>query len=104
MKRIILLFGIFFFYFAFSQGENNNWYFGNGTKGVNFNTTPPSVLTENAMYTHGGVTTISDAFGNLLFYTNGQEVWNRQHEIMLNGIYLTAGMNTQQVIILPHPG
>lgn len=103
MKKIILLFGLFFSCFAFSQGENNNWYFGNKAA-ITFNTSPPVALTDSQMDTNEGVATVSDANGNLLFYTNGRTIWNRQHQIMTNGTDLSANPSTQQTLILPKPG
>lgn len=103
MKKIIVLFGLFLSCFAFSQGENNNWYFGNKAA-VTFNTNPPSALTDSAMNAFEGVATISDSNGNLLFYTNGQTIWNRQHQEMTNGTGLSAVPSTQQTLILPKPG
>lgn len=53
---------------------------------------------------------ISDSTGNLLFYTNGQQVWNKNHEVMPNGNDLEIGLvgdyassETQGVIIVPKP-
>ena len=37
------------------------------------------------MGTVEAVASISDSAGNLLFYSNGQRVWNRLHEVMPNG-------------------
>lgn len=34
---------------------------------------------------------ISDSAGNLLFYTNGEKVWNKNHEVMPNGEGLEIG-------------
>jgi len=103
MKKIIILFGATLSYFAFSQGENNNWYFGNKA-GVTFNTTPPTALTDSEMNTLEAVSTISDSNGNLLFYTNGQTIRNRQHLTMTNGSGLYGYPTTHQTIILPKPG
>lgn len=35
--------------------------------------------------------TFSDSSGNLLFYSNGIDVWNAQHELMENGEWLNPG-------------
>ncbi len=42
----------------------------------------PMVLLDGALITEGGCATISDASGNLLFYTDGITVYNRNHSIM----------------------
>lgn len=49
--------------------------------------------------------TISDANGNLLFYTDGISVWNRNHVVMANGSgLLSHASSTQGVLITPYPG
>lgn len=89
--------------------EANNWYFGNYA-GVNFNTTPPTALTNgqlggpNNIPQQEGVGSISDADGNLLFYTNGLSVWNAQHQVMENGFGLNGDNSTSQSgLIVPQP-
>ena len=82
----------------------NIWYFGEQA-GIDFNETPPVALTdENLMDSPEGCAAISDRNGDLLFYTNGRTVWNKDHEVMLNGV-LIGGDSTsaQSSIILPVP-
>ena len=71
---------------AFSQNETVNWYFGYQA-GLNFsaNNNTPTLLTDSAMITPAGCSSISDSQGNLLFYTNGNTVWNKDHQIMESG-------------------
>ncbi len=73
--------------------------------GVNFNTDPPPIaLTNSAINTSEGTAVISDAHGNLLFYTDGSIVYNRNHTIVLNGEDLGASFTTtQSAIIAPLP-
>jgi len=81
-----------------------NWYFGDSA-GINFATTPPTALNNGAMYTYEGCASISDTNGNLLFYTNGEKVWNKNHEIMEMGDSLLGSTDaTQSSIIIPQPG
>ncbi len=85
------------------QGEANNWYFGQNA-GISFNTTPPTALTNGQVNTLEGCTTISDATGNLLFYTDGITVWNRLHTIMPNGTGLKGDpSSTSSALIVPQP-
>lgn len=89
-----------------SNGQNqaDNWYFGNRA-GLNFNNCSPAILTDGELNTHEGVATISDATGNLLFYTDGITVWNRLHSIMSNGTGLFGHpSSTQSAVIVPRPG
>ena len=89
---------------TYAQLQNSHWYFGDKA-GLKFNkeTLTPSVMSNNyLMETNGGSASISDNDGNLLFYTDGITVWNRNHEVMPNGTGL-FGSNTvsQSVIIVP---
>jgi gliding motility-associated-like protein len=69
---------------ASAQKEAHNWYFGYFA-GFTFNTDPPSALPTSPMNAPYGCTSFSDRQGNLLFYSNGQAVWNADHQIMENG-------------------
>jgi len=90
---------------SFSQSVTSNWYFGKKA-GLNFSSLNPQVLTDGNMATPAGCATISDNQGNLLFYTNGQIVWNKDHLLMENddGIILGNSNSTQSSIIIPIPG
>ncbi len=93
----------FIFISGYSQGQETNWYFGN-MAGLNFATTPPTPLTNSAMNAFEGCATISDTAGNLLFYTNGNMVWNKNHTAMPSGNALNGdGAATQTAIIVPAP-
>ncbi|MCD2260797.1 T9SS type B sorting domain-containing protein [Psychroserpens sp. XSD401] len=88
----------------FAQNEANNWYFGIQA-GITFNTGSPTALTDGALITTEGCSAISDSSGNLLFYSNGIDVWDRTHNIMPNGSGLLGNFSsTQSGIIVPHPG
>jgi gliding motility-associated-like protein len=88
---------------SYAQGEANIWYFGNKA-GLDFNTGTPVVLTNGQMTAHEGCATISNGAGQLLMYTNGVTVWNKNHQIMPNGTGLLGGVSsTQSAIIVPHP-
>ena len=82
----------------------NIWYFGWGA-GVDFSSGNPVALTNGAMNTPEGCASICDKNGNLLFYTNGNAVWNKNHDTLTNGFALLGGRSsTQSSIIVPHPG
>ncbi|MFD2433230.1 hypothetical protein ACFSO9_06510 [Mesonia maritima] len=95
-------------FFSNAQGEANNWYFGQNA-GITFNTSPPSVLTDGQLNTNEGCSSISDVNGNLLFYTDGRTVWNRNHQIMSNADYFGGNgllgdpSSTSSGLIVPHP-
>jgi gliding motility-associated-like protein len=102
--RLKLLFIILFSTLASSQ-EAGVWYFGQNA-GLKFNPDGTVVaLTDGQMNTNEGCATISDPNGNLLFYTNGVTVWNKAHQIMINGTGLLGNPDsTQSAVIVPKPG
>jgi gliding motility-associated-like protein len=88
---------------GFSQNETDNWYFGQQA-GLNFSDGNFSILTDGAMNTPAGCSAISDFEGNLLFYTNGATIWNKNHAIMTNGEGLIGEIEMVQTsIIVPNP-
>lgn len=92
---------------AFSQGENNSWAFGIYA-GFDFNSGEPKlILTESE--TSEGAACVSDKDGKLLFYSDGKNVFNREHKLMPNGDSILGnnkrssryGSATQGVAIVP---
>lgn len=105
MKKIIPLF-IFISFLAQTnaQHQTDKWYFG-VLAGVDFTPSLPVALTNGVLNTSEGCSSISDSSGNLLFYSDGQTVWNRIHTVMPNGTGLLAGITcTQAALIVPKPG
>ncbi|APY11948.1 hypothetical protein BWZ22_12225 [Seonamhaeicola sp. S2-3] len=106
MKKIILLFLLCAFSWgASSQRQASNWYFGYGA-GIAFDLDSNSINTLNngQLSTNEGCSSISDDAGNLLFYTDGTIVWNKNHSIMMNGSGLYGdNSSTQSAIIVPKP-
>ncbi|MCL9807680.1 T9SS type B sorting domain-containing protein [Flavobacterium amniphilum] len=86
-----------------AQGETNNWYFGYNS-GMHFNALTPQA-TSGQLYVNQGTSSMSDAAGNLLFYTDGNMVYNKQHQIMVNGFPIADYVESSQAaIIVPKPG
>ncbi|WP_338356871.1 T9SS type B sorting domain-containing protein [Yeosuana marina] len=106
MKKITFLFIFLCLGFkSLGQSEAANWYFGYGG-GIRFNQTSNSItsLNDGQLFTNEGCTSISDDTGNLLFYTDGTRVWNKNHQIMPNGTGLYGdSSSTQSAIIVPKP-
>ena len=73
-----------------SQDEKfaNTWYFGYKA-GLDFNqatdSIPPKVLTDGQMTAPFGSGVMSDGNGKILFYSNGDTIWNGNHTVMTNG-------------------
>jgi gliding motility-associated-like protein len=85
----------------------NIWYFGNGA-GIDFNDVdgldppPRSIINPHAMNAPEGTSTISDANGDVLFYTDGETVYNNLNEVMLDGDSIGGDiLSNQSVIIVP---
>lgn len=72
-----------------AQKEYNQWFFGQGI-GLNFNTNPPSPYQLKVPdYTSNGLegsTSMCDSNGNLIFYTNGDSIFNSQHTSLKESI------------------
>lgn len=109
MKKLFLFLFISFGLTAFSQKQGNTWYFADSV-GLDFSSGSPVVLVNGSLWspagnTTEGTTTISDSAGNLLFYANAEQAWNRNHQVMSNGSGLMGGASsTQGALILPLPG
>ncbi|MFY0604893.1 MAG: T9SS type B sorting domain-containing protein [Flavobacteriaceae bacterium] len=107
MRDLYFLLTVFITFFfsiqIYAQGETMNWYFGDKA-GLDFTGGFASTLGDGEMNTIAGCSTISDWRGNLLFYTNGETVWNKNHVIMDNGTDLAGQKeNLQSSIIIPKP-
>ena len=103
-KFVVLISLLVLCYTAYSQKEADRWYFGKYA-GLNFSNGAPVPLHDGQMVTNEGCATINDKNGNLLFYTNGEKVWNRNHQVMPNGTGLMGGYSsTQSAIVVPFPG
>ena len=87
-----------------AQNETNNWYFGFNA-GLDFNTSTPSIIAGGSVSLGYGSSSISDASGNLLFYTDGQTVWDQTNTIMANGAGLSGDpYRSQPCVIVKQPG
>ncbi|MGZ4090739.1 MAG: T9SS type A sorting domain-containing protein [Bacteroidia bacterium] len=95
---------ILFLYSCFLQGQRaNTWHFGNGA-GLSFSSAPPTALSGGQTGGPDNRSSISDTQGNLLFYTDGVTVWNKNHSQMPNGFGLTGHISAGQcALILPYP-
>ena len=98
--------------------EGNNWYFGYGGR-MTWNTTqiitnggktliglPTPITTPSAMNNQNeGVFCMSDLNGDLLFYSDGMTIWNRNNQVMQNGSGMFGhNSSAQSGIVIPYPG
>lgn len=83
--------------------ENKIWYFGNKA-GLDFNFDPPKVLTNSQMTASEGCGVACDTSGALMFYTNGLNVWNKNHTMMLEGFLRGHASASQNGVPVSDPG
>jgi type IX secretion system substrate protein len=102
MKTFRLILIIIIPVFCHGQKQANIWYFGNHA-GIDFNSCTPIVLTNGRNPGGEGCSTICDTSGQLLFYTNSDTVWNKQHIAMPNGNLVASSGTISQVLIIPQP-
>ena len=87
---------------------SNVWAFG-AHAGINFNIIPPQAITTRILTSEGSAV-MCDSMGQLLMYTDGTTVWDRNHIVMPNGLDLPevglniTGSTSQGTIIIPKPG
>jgi gliding motility-associated-like protein len=89
---------------TFAQNEASNWFFGSKA-GLSFSSGKlVNLSSESQINAPAGCSSISDNNGNLLFYTNGETIWNKKHNIMENGNVIAGNINSNQSsIIIPQP-
>jgi hypothetical protein len=109
MKKIKLLLAVMLLLFTqFVHAQQ--WYFG-FKAGIDFSSGPPVAITTGLTNTNEGCAVANDASGNMLFYTDGTSVWNKNNMLMTDGTNPITGINglvgnrsaTQTAIIVPKP-
>lgn len=95
-----LLFLLLFFQ-VYSQFQANYWYFGN-FNGVKFTNGFSEHITNGQLKTEEGCATISDSLGNLLFYTNGKNLYGKNHQLISNQLVGSPDAS-QSSIFVPFP-
>lgn len=104
MKKFLFIFISLFLIHANAQKEANNWFFGQNA-GLSFESGSPVAVSGGQLNTEEGCTSISNSSGDLLFYTNGVYVYNKNDLQMPNGYGLLGDQSsTQSAIIVPKPG
>ncbi len=97
----------------YAQGERNVWAFGENA-GIDFNS-GTAVPIRTGISQLEGSASICDASGQLLMYSDGDTIYNRNHVPMPNGAALapynrsnayrhTTYTTSQASVIVPHPG
>ncbi|MCW3122268.1 MAG: surface protein [Flavipsychrobacter sp.] len=87
----------------YNTNQNKNWVFGGGS-GLSFTSGSPVPFASAFNALEGGAS-VSDVSGNLLFYTNGNQVWNKTHALMPSGASIVSfqtNSTTQSATIVPY--
>ncbi|MEO5571761.1 MAG: T9SS type A sorting domain-containing protein [Bacteroidia bacterium] len=109
-KAILIIIISLLWFGAEAQKRNSIWCFGDSA-GIDFNGGIPSPI-NTSLDTRGSCVSIADTNGQLLFYANtraataGQTtglVWNRNHQLMLNGDSIAGDGWYDEMIIIPNP-
>lgn len=98
---------------AVAQNQNSVWIFGDSA-GIDFNSVPPSLF-NSGIDSRGGVVSIADSIGNLIFYAGGTpdalganlqgaKAYNKNHSVMLNGDSIVGRAWYREHIIIQYPG
>lgn len=110
-SRIILFLLLTISFSVRGQNQNKNWHFGSGIS-INFNILPLSVVQSNIDVVESAAA-VSDDNGQLLFYTSGHKIWNRNGTEMPNATGLLGngpfsgyivGSGHRSIQIIRHPG
>lgn len=86
------------------KGQDEQWQYGFAS-GQDFRSGAPSAYITTGFNATQGSASIADENGNLLFYTNGAGVWNRQFNPMPGSTVFIGNRFGDQILqILPMPG
>jgi len=95
-----------------AQNRNSTWCFGDSA-GVDFSSATPNPIT-SGINSRGGVVSISDTSGDLMFYAGGTpdassfirgaKVFNKLHQVMDNGDSIIGRAWYREHIITEYPG
>lgn len=112
LARILAVLIVFCSSFLFAQTSeelneivksgSQTWYFGFGA-GLQFSSGEVQPLHDGKMYTNEGCASVSDKFGNLLFYTDGVTVWDKSGTVICTGLNGNHS-STQSSVIIPKTG
>ncbi|RTQ52243.1 PKD domain-containing protein [Hymenobacter gummosus] len=88
---------------ARAQGPWSRWYFGRQA-GLYFGPDSVEHVPRSPLESSEACATISDSTGNLLFYSDGERVWNRLHQLVPRADTIGGHRSsTQGCVIVPAP-
>ncbi len=98
---------------VFSQKYDNNWILGYEINGITPNEKLTNIsfdkkvlinIVKSSLSISFSNTTMSDSLGNLLYYSNGCRIFNRNHKLMENGDNITFGRLREILCSAPEIG
>jgi large repetitive protein len=93
--------------YGLQDSRENIWYFGNHA-GINFNVSPPVAMNTSAMDAPEGCAIACDRNGQVIFYTDGSSVWDKNATPLTpTPIATNIGgdpLSAQSSLIIPVPG
>ncbi|MEP7129156.1 MAG: hypothetical protein ABI729_09825 [Chitinophagales bacterium] len=101
--RILLSLVFFEFSNDLIAQQNNVWIFGDHA-GIDFETGMAVPFYNSKIDMLEGTAVASDISGNVLFYTDGMSVWNRNNVVMPNGTGLGGNVSSTSTLIVQKPG
>ena len=88
-----------------SPRGHENWFFGVDSLWLSFANGYPEILPERtALFSAEPSTIVSDTAGNLLFYSDGRNIYNHLHQIIPNGANIQGGRSSTHCLALRQPG
>ena len=103
MKKTLLTILLLLPTLFYGQSQLDNWLFGSES-GIAFTPGERALIPNANIEAPAGCSSISNVDRELLFYTNGETVWNANHEVMEDGDGLSGEPeNAQNSIIIPKP-
>ncbi|HEY3370486.1 MAG TPA: YCF48-related protein [Prolixibacteraceae bacterium] len=105
VRVLSLVLGLLISHFTFAQHFADNWVFGDF--GLKFQDDTVLIRHDFVPHDNRGDGIISDKNGDLLFYSDGFTVWNKNHGVMPNGknVFIPVGTpKTDESIVIPKPG
>lgn len=107
MKKSLSILVLFSFLssISFAQLENANWCFGINAS-VNFIPSPATSTSSYQPIVTQSCPSVSSQSGQLLFYSDGSNVYGSNHQVITNGtgIYGYNNFGMQNAVIVPKPG
>jgi hypothetical protein len=87
--------------------DQGHWYFGHYL-GLDFSSGTAqadyAAAINSSMMANEAVSCVNDAQGNLLYYSNGMSLWDKNHQLVTSALWGTNSQSKTQIISVPNPG